>query len=214
MNDDFKRFIEEHINMCEDVLKFKNYSRAEELQGIIINAFSQFIPNIDSSLDCIWIYPSTKQVDYIGNIKKLRDKLKVLLITNGKYSIDNKTNMINSNPAVPAVVVNANSSVSGSGNSTNTNTNTQNQTVNNTFDIKVELDKVRAEVEADEVLGDEDKEEINEKLNEIEEVMNESPTNNEKWKKLKGVVNWVTTKGFKIGKMIMPIITKALFHEE
>ena len=207
MNDEFKRFIEEHINMCEDVLKFKNYSRAEELQGIIINAFSQFIPNIDSSLDCIWIYPSTRQVDYIGNIKKLRDKLKVLLITNGKYSIDNKTNMINSNPAV---VVNANSSVSGSGNSTNT----QNQTVNNTFDIKVELDKVRAEVEADEVLGDEDKEEINEKLNEIEEVMNESPTNNEKWKKLKGVVNWVTTKGFKIGKMIMPLITKALFPEE
>lgn len=202
MNDEFKRFIEEHINMCEDVLKSKNYSRAEELQGIIINAFSQFIPNIDSSLDCIWLYPSTRQVDYIGNIEKLRDKLKVLLITNGKYSIDNNSN--------PAVVVNANSSVSGSGNSTNT----QNQTVNNTLDIKLELDKVRAEVEADEVLDDDAKEEINEKLNEIEEVMNGSPTNNEKWKKLKSTFSWIATKSYKVGQWIMPIITKALFPEE
>ena len=41
------------------------------------------------------------------------------------------------------------------------------------------------------------KEEINEKLYEIEEVMNGSKTNNEKWKKLKGVDKWETTKGIK-----------------
>lgn len=207
MNEEFKKFIEEHINLCEDVLKSNNYMRAEELQDIIINVFSQFIPNINSSLDYIMVFPSSRQVDYIGNIKKLKDKLRVLLITDGKYSIDNKPNMVNSKPSV---VVNANSSVSGSGNSTNTQT--QNQTIHNTFDIKVKLDKVRAEVEADEVLDDDTKEEINEKLNEIEEVMNGASTNNEKWKKLKDTFKWVATKSYKVGEWIMPIITKALFQ--
>ena len=63
------------------------------------------------------------------------------------------------------------------------------------------------------MLEDEAKKEINEKLNEIETVMDESPSNNEKWKKLKDVISWVTTKGYKVGEMVMPIITKSLFPD-
>lgn len=212
MQEEFKEFINEFINKCDTVLSKGDVEEARRLQSIILNTFNEIIPKIGSNLHRSLAVHSTVQIDYLGNIEKLKNKLKVFLISGGVYS-DTKAS---------SVVVNANSSVSGSGNSTNTvnpsitnnNTNTNNQTVNNTFDFKLELDKVREEVEADEVLGEKDKEEINEKLNEIEEVMNGSPTNNEKWKKLKGVVNWVTTKGFKIGKMIMPIITKALFPEE
>lgn len=205
MNDEFKRFIEEHICRCEVVLTDKNYREAQELQESIINAFAQFIPEIDSSLDYIMVYPSSRQVDYIGNIRKLRDKLRVLLMTDGKYSINS-----NKSGSDSKVIFQNNNVLKDSGNSTNTNTNT----ITNTFDIKVELDKVRAEIESDEVLDDDVKEEINTRLDEIEEVMNNSSSNNEKWKKLKSTFTWIAGKSYKVGKWVMPIITKALFPEE
>lgn len=209
MNLDFKNYIQSYIDKCNIVISSGDYNEAKELQKLIISSFSNYIPNLAKSLD-FKLPNQDKKVNYVGNIPLLREKLEVFKLTY-KYEEDENKDKPKNN-----IVLHNNNIIKESGNSTNTssNTNTQNQTVNNTFDIKAELDKVRAEIEADEVLGDEDKEEINEKLNEIEEVMNGSPTNNEKWKKLKGVVNWVTTKGFKIGKMIMPLITKALFPEE
>jgi hypothetical protein len=111
--------------------------------------------------------------------------------------------------ALPHKSITLNNSIHGSGNSANTNNNTN----INTVDIKAELSKAREKIEADEMLEDEAKKEINEKLNEIETVMDESPSNNEKWKKLKDVVSWVTTKGYKVGEMVMPIITKLLFPD-
>lgn len=207
MKEEFRSFIEEHIDKCDVILETKNYEAAENLQDIIINAFSQFIPKIDESLDYIF-YPSNRQVDYIGNIRKLKDKLKILLMTGGTYSVEDKKTKTGS-----PINITTNNGISNSGNSTNTNTNTNTNTVNATFDIKTELDKARQTIEDDEVLGDEDKEEINAKLDEIETVMAEDPSNNEKWKKLKSVVNWVTTKGYKIGKLVMPLITKALFPD-
>ena len=209
MNLDFKNYIQSYIDKCNIVLSSGDYNEAKALQELIISSFSNYIPNLAKSLD-FKLPNQDKKVNYVGNILLLREKLEGFKLTY-KYEEDENKDKPKNN-----IVLHNNNIIKESGNSTNTssNTNTQNQTVNNTFDIKAELDKVRAEVEADEVLGEEDKEEINEKLNEIEEVMNGSPTNNEKWKKLKGVVNWVTTKGFKIGKMIMPLITKALFPEE
>lgn len=216
MTNEFKEIVESYIEKCNKELDSRVVSTAHDLQEEIVSAFDEVIPNIRKNLDSrsyAVIGGGYKEVDYIGNIKKLKGKLEILLATNGTYKIGSDANADNSKN-LHSVVVNANNSVSGSGNSTNTNTNTQtqNQTVNNTLDIKVELDKVRAEVEADEVLDDDAKEEINEKLNEIEEVMNGSSTNNEKWKKLKDTFKWVATKSYKVGKWIMPIITKVLFQ--
>lgn len=206
MKEEFRKFIEEHIDKCDVILETKNYEAAKNLQDIIINAFSQFIPRIDESLDYILVYPSSRQVDYIGNVRKLKDKLRILLMTGGTYSVDDKT-VNTGNP----INITTNNGISNSGNSTNTNTNTS--TVNATFDIKAELDKARQTIEEDEVLGEDAKAEINEQLDQIETVMGEDQSNNDKWKKLKSVVNWVTTKGYKIGQLIMPLITKALFPE-
>ncbi|WP_394884508.1 hypothetical protein [Clostridium butyricum] len=207
MTDEFRKFIEEHIHMCDEILERRHYQEAKKLQQTIINVFGEFIPNIDSSLDYLMFYPSDRQVDYLGNINKLRDKLRVLLMTDGKYSLDTKKTGQDRGD----ITINANSSVSGSGNSTNTNNNTN--TVNATFDIKVALDKARKEIEENEYLDDDAKAEINEQLDQIESVMGEDQSNNDKWKKLKSVVNWVSNKGYKIGQLVMPLITKALFPD-
>lgn len=211
MNEDLRRYIEKLIDDCNYYMPKKEYI---QLIKTIVTVFNKEIPDITDELKTYsQAIENCSDSDYRDDLEILQHKLKYYLLKQSEYKEEKNTNN-----ELRQFIINANSTNTVNptitSNSTNTNTQTQNQTVHNTLDIKVELDKVRAEVEADEVLGDEDKEEINEKLNEIEEVMNGSQTNNEKWKKLKGVVNWVTTKGFKIGKMIMPLITKALFPEE
>lgn len=197
----FNTMVRSYISQCDKVLEEGDNSGAKDLTSEIISVFEPIIPNIFTG-----VFAYSYGGNYLEDIYNLRGKLTLLIAIGGDYSrFKTERNLVN---------IHANSSVSDSGNSTNTNTNTQNQTLNSTFDIKVELDKVRAEVEANEDIDDDVKEEINEKLNEIEEVMNESPTNNEKWKKLKSTFSWIAGKSYKVGKWIMPIITKALFHEE
>lgn len=206
MNNELKVFTESYIKRAEDILKSKDNSEAEKFLYEAEPVFSQHIPNLINGLNvyCSDCYLEKHECNYLKDMPVFISKLKLFIACEGNYS----------NNAVKKGNISLVNQIEGSGNSTNTNTNTQTQTVNNTFDIKVELDKVRAEVEADEVLDDDVKEEINEKLNEIEEVMNGSPTNNEKWKKLKSTFSWIATKSYKVGQWIMPIITKALFPEE
>lgn len=202
---DFNKLIDEYIYKCDCVLNNSKIPMAMNTAKIyedeIISVFQNIIPDIFVGLDA-YSYGG----DYISDIRKLKGKLSVLKAIQGDYK--------RFNPKASNFSINNSNGINNSGNSTNNNTNTQNQTVTNAFDIKVQLDKVRAEVEADEVLDDDAKEEINEKLNEIEEVMNSSSTNNEKWKKLKSTFSWIATKSYKIGQWIMPIITKALFGDE
>ncbi|WP_321993054.1 hypothetical protein [Clostridium butyricum] len=200
-----KEPIKQYIEKCSVVLEKRDINEAEKLSNSIISIFKYIIPDIESGLNKGTVDAKFRRVgiDYLFNISLLKEKLEFLIQTEGRFMISNLTD--NS--------IKIDNGISNSGNSTNTNTNTNTNTVNATFDIKAELDKARQSIEDDEVLGDEDKEEINAKLDEIETVMAEDPSNNEKWKKLKSVVNWVTTKGYKIGQLVMPLITKALFPE-
>lgn len=203
MNGEFKKFVRDYIERCDEVLRKSDIRKAEELQELIINTFGEFIPNITSTLDNYeYSFGESRQVDFLGDINKLKEKLRLLSITGGGYSIKDKR--LNS---VVTVTNNNDNGINNSGNSTNNNTNT----VNNTIDIKAELYKIREKIEDDEILDDNSKEEIQSKLNEIETVMDENPSNNEKWKKLKSVITWTTTKGYKIGEMIMPLLIKVLF---
>ncbi|WP_428817759.1 hypothetical protein ACQR2L_07490 [Clostridium butyricum] len=209
MKDGLRKMVEEYIEECDTVIETKNHSEACKLQKKITSVFGNqnFIPDIRNGLDRLLVVPMNgtpaRAVDYMGNIEKLREKLRLFLYT--------KDDIVSNDTYRKNITINANSNVSGSGNSTNTNTNTN--TVNATFDIKTELDKARQTIEDDESISDTDRDEINEKLNEIETVMADNPTNNEKWKKLKSIFSWVTTKGFKIGETIIPLATKILFPD-
>lgn len=195
------------IAECDKCISSNNSVEAERLQQFIIDTYEHLIPKLYNSLSNYngSMYEDN-DVDWIGDIKSLKKKLEFFLTTGGGFSNLNK-NLDNK-----GITVNSTNEIHDSGNSTNSNTN--NNTINNLIDIKAELSKVREKIEADEILDDESKEEINEKLNEIESVLDENPNNNEKWKKLKGVINWVTTKGYKIGEMVLPILTSAMFPDQ
>lgn len=214
MENNIEVTVGKYLEKCKDVINKNDRLKAEELQKNIFAIFSGTIPRMGAGLETGSIgfdkIKEGKKIDYVSNVKNLKEKLELFLAREMNHKrisepIEYKT----------PITVNNNNTIQGCGNSANTNTNTQtqNQTVTNTFDIKVELDKVRAEVEADEVLDDGVKEEINERLDEIQEVMSGAATNNEKWKKLKSTFTWIATKSYKVGQWIIPIITKALFPD-
>lgn len=212
---DNKEFLEvmqinSYIQECKKVVEQNDNTFAYKTVKKMCGIFVGVIPGFKDELD---YYNVTKeytgeQKDYLGDLEIIIGKLNFFMSTFGKYSDVNKggTNINTS--------IKNDSSINNSGNSTNNNSNVNTNTINATLDIKSEIDRIREEIEADEVLGEEDKAEINEKLDEVEKVMGESNGNNEKWKKLKSVISWSTTKGYKIGKMIMPLIIKTLFPEE
>lgn len=191
-----------YIKECDEVIASGNVGKAEELSDIIVSIFQNSIINIYDGLDS-YSDSYDNNADHIKDIKLLRRKLEFFVNTKGKYSgkpVSDKS--INVHAAS-----NSSNSMNNSGNSTNTNTNI------NTVDIKAELTRVRDEIEANEYINSVEREEIIEKLDEIEDVIDESPTNNEKWDRLKGVVTWIGTKSYKIGEMIFPIILKSVFPD-
>ncbi|WP_404989336.1 hypothetical protein [Clostridium culturomicium] len=189
--------IDEYLEKCNTIISSQNSFEANNLVGEMLAVFTPIIPRFDQGVDVYYGYGSGNIFD---DIKNIIGKLKLCKSINGNYS--------RFSPASCNSIVNTNS-VSDSGNSTNTNTN--NNTNTNTVGIKAELSRVREEIESDEVLDDDSKAEIQEKINEIEAVIDENPSNNEKWKKLKGVITWVLTKGYKIGEKILPIVVQVLF---
>lgn len=181
--------IDEYLERCDSVIENNDMIEAKVLSSEIMASFEGVIPNVRRG-----VYSR----DSLSDIRNLKGKLKVCKAINGDYS--------RFNPLGNSSIINT---ISESGNSTNINTNTN----TNTVGIKAELSRVREEIEADEVLDDDSKAEIQEKINEIEAVIDEDPNNNDKWKKLKGIITWVTTKGYKIGEKILPVLLKAIFPD-
>ena len=188
--------LQAYSNECSHLISQFDEKEAFKLISEIIEIFQNDITNIDLNLNYTKKPKNNlTHEDYNWDLRVLRGKLRNKIaeerrnVPKRKRIEDNETHTVNI-------------------------WNTQNQTVHNTFDIKVKLDKVREKVEADEVLDDDVKEEINSRLNKIEEVMNGASTNNEKWKKLKDTFIWISGKSYKVGEWIIPLITKALFPEQ
>lgn len=83
-----------------------------------------------------------------------------------------------------------------------TNSNENNNTISVTFD------SVREKVNGMTSLPDEDIEEIQIRINELEEIVNSKDSKNKKWAKAKEVVKWVADKGVDVGIALLPLILK------
>ena len=147
--ENMKNLVTEYINQCNDVLSESDITGAKQLIVMIVSLFENHIPNIDNGLD---MYDGFGSSDYLQDIRTLKEKLKIYLLIDGNYPSKQLSQISINNDNK--------SGVSNSGNSTNTNTNTQTTTVNTTLDIKAELSKIRDEVQANEYISDEEKEEI------------------------------------------------------
>ena len=84
----------------------------------------------------------------------------------------------------------------------NTNTNENNNSVSVTFE------SVRDKVNNMTSLPDEDIEEIQNRIDEIEEIVNSKETKSKKWSKAKEIIKWIADKGVDVGIALLPLLLK------
>lgn len=85
-----------------------------------------------------------------------------------------------------------------------------NVTVNNTntVNISVSFEEARKQVEDMSSLTDEQTQEVLERIDEIERVINTDASKKTKWEKIKPVLVWLADKSYDLGKTILPLLLK------
>jgi hypothetical protein len=71
--------IKDYIFQCNEVLESKDLQKADKLIGKIVGVFGNQINNINQGLDSYTSYLGNHQIDYLGDIVLLKDKLKLHL---------------------------------------------------------------------------------------------------------------------------------------
>lgn len=91
-----------------------------------------------------------------------------------------------------------------------TPSNNVNVNVNNTneINISVSFEQVRQQIEDMTSLTDEETQEIKERLNELEKIINSQDKKKTKWEKSKGILTWLADKSFDVGMALLPLLLK------
>ncbi len=76
----------------------------------------------------------------------------------------------------------------------------------NKVDINISFSDVRKEIENMSALSDAEIEEILNKINELEKIVQSSDRKSKKWEKAKGIVKWVADKGVDVGIALLPLL--------
>jgi hypothetical protein len=124
--------IKDYIFQCNEVLESKDLQKADKLINKIVGVFGNQINNIGQGLDSYTSYLGNHQIDYLGDVAILKDKLKLHLA------------------------------------------NTRPDIYENTKNLSVLLEDVKHKVESDESLSEHNKQEILDKIDEIEDVIKRS----------------------------------------
>ena len=85
--------IKDYIFQCNEVLESKDFQKAEKLISKIVDLFGNQIQNIDQGLDSYTSYLGNHQIDYLGDIAMLKDKLKLQLEKNEPNIFTNIKNL-------------------------------------------------------------------------------------------------------------------------
>ena len=93
----------------------------------------------------------------------------------------------------------------------NVNINNSN-TNNNSISINFSIDEIKEVIEENSMIGEKEKEELLQKLEEIKDLQNSSKNKNEKWKIAKNILTFVVDKGADIAIMYIPQILKAILQ--
>lgn len=77
----------DYISQCEEVLESKDLHKAETLINKIVGVFESHILNLDQGLDSYTSYLGNHQMDYLGDIAILKDRLTQYLKHSKKDSV-------------------------------------------------------------------------------------------------------------------------------
>ncbi|OXX83005.1 hypothetical protein AVM15_14000 [Paraclostridium benzoelyticum] len=184
------RVIDEDIKMCDDVLKDGNISEMKNIYRTMFNKYLNYVKFNG------WGWNNRSDKDNLISLKGSLEVYKGKL----KYDFDmEKQKGLN-------LSLNNTANIKDSANITNNNSNN----ITNTVDLEVMFDNARNIIEEDEALGEEEIKEIMNKIKEIEEIGKEDIPKSSKWRKVKGCMGWVGTKGVKVATTVIPLIMKII----
>ncbi len=177
MTEEFKRIIDEDIEMCEKFKDEEYWSNIANFHTLLRSKYAQIIDGFEKGL-----YNTSYDSHHTAkkaNIETMRQKL--VLFKAMEYK-----NVYSENES--GIVVN--------------NTNQMTANINITFpEAKEKIENMSAlsEIEIEEIL---------EKLNELEDIVNSTERKTKKWEKAKGIINWIATKGVDVAMTVIPLLMK------
>lgn len=80
----------------------------------------------------------------------------------------------------------------------------------NTINMNLSIDDIRKNIDDNTMIGDNEREELLKRLNEIEDLQKSTKNRNEKWKAAKEILKFILDKGADIAIMYIPQILKAI----
>lgn len=175
-----KTIARRNISDCKEVIDSGDLNRAKRLINEITATYIGDIPHIQNGLT---MYQFHNETDYLADLRTL---IRIL-----EAFVGNKCKSYNDEKGITI-------------NSTNTNTSINNIVLN------LDINQVIQELRENGSLNQEDIDEIIKKLEEIEEIAEGDENRNQKWNKLKGTLDWVSTKGVDIAIKILPFILQAV----
>lgn len=83
-----------------------------------------------------------------------------------------------------------------------------NRNENNLLNTQITFQEAKQKIENMSVLTENEIEEILQKINQLEGVVNSSDRKSKKWENAKGIIKWVADKSFDVAKVIIPLVLK------
>lgn len=215
IDDDSKRMIDddlERLNLLykmlvksdvndEELVKIEMYFPDEESifsSFVGMNArYSSFIDNFPSDVDFKNVKDDEMEYQLVEYLRNATEKLRAF--KRRGYKEMNKEGV----PNIHIINENNNKNYNDNYND-NSNENHNKNKVSNTTAISFE--DAKQEIENMSSLQDSEIQEILQKIDEIEKVVNSSDRKSKKWDSVKDIVKWVAEKSFDVAKTVIPLI--------
>lgn len=181
-----KQEIRKDIKTCEELLK-KEYVEGREFSDLVGEYLTKY-PNFSNGLKNYVMPIGEKSPNQIENVRITKSKLELL-----EVEIENPT-LYQNNGRISNNTFNLNNS--------NTNIN------ENYFNLSVQ--DVRKSIDEKTYLGDNEKRELIQKLEEIKELQKSREDKNKKWQIAKEMFKFIIDKGADVAIMFIPQILKAI----
>lgn len=177
--EDFKIIIDEDISKCDYEIQSGNKESRRVLHNTLISKYGKIIDGFKDDLINLWY--DEDGTSCAKNLETMRQKL-VLFKAMG-YS-----NQFSENATDRGVTIN--------------NTNRMDVSFNISFP------EARAKVENMSSLSEGEIQEILQRINELEEIVNSSDRKTKKWDKAKEIIKWIAEKGIDVGLTLIPLLLK------
>ena len=177
MTEEFKKIIDEDIEICEKFQTGECWSHIEDFHKLLRSKYAKIIDGFEDGLyDTFYDSHHTAKK---ANIETMRQKLLLFKAMGYKnvYAVSENGITVNNNNQMTA-------------------------TINLTFN------EAKEKIENMTSLKDSEIEEIHEKIDELEKIINSSERKTKKWDKAKGIINWLATKGVDVAMTIIPLLLK------